>query len=99
MSGLQLADRVVNRFWVRHVTVGEVVFDRLNIEPAREVRRAEQRLQLGAEEQTPVRQQCVVQGLDPQAVAREEEGLAPAVPQRKSEHSPEALDAIWAPLF
>src|SRR5690606_23684631 len=54
---------------------------------------------LRAEEQTPVRQQCVVQGLDAEAVAREEEGLAPAVPQCKSEHSPEPLDAVCAPLF
>jgi hypothetical protein len=54
-------------------------------------------LQLGAEQQRAVVQQRIVHGLDAQPVARHEEGLAVAVPQREGEHAAKVLDAVRAP--
>ena len=45
----------------------------------------------------PSRQQRVVQRLDAEAVARQEQRLLVAVPQREREHAAEALDAVLAP--
>ncbi len=47
--------------------------------------------------QIAVGQQRVVQRLDAEPVAREEQRLLVAVPQREREHAAEALDAALAP--
>ena len=57
----------------------------------------EQRLQLGAEKKRAVRERRVVERLDAEPVAREEERLPVAVPEREREHAAEALDAALAP--
>ncbi len=59
----------------------------------------DQRLQLRAEQQQPARQQRVVQRLDAEPVAGEEERLAIPIPQREREHAAEPLDAVLAPLL
>ena len=57
----------------------------------------EHRLQLGAEQEGAVIEQRVVQRLDAQPVARQEQGLAVAVPEREGEHAAKAVDAGLAP--
>jgi hypothetical protein len=57
------------------------------------------RLQLGAEKQRAVIEHGVVQRLDAEPVARHEERLTVAVPQRKGEHAAEAVHALLAPLL
>ena len=72
--------------------------ERLLVEVARRRRMLEDRLDLGAEEHA-LRQQRVVQRLDAEPIAGEEE-LAPArVPDREGEHPVQALDARGALLL
>ena len=59
----------------------------------------DERLELGSEDEPAFRQQRIVQRLDAEPVARQEQRFAVAVPQRESEHSAEPLDAILAPLL
>src|SRR5262249_38566665 len=60
--------------------------------------RGEERPHLGAEEQgLPVPRP--VERLDPDAVADEEQRFLPLVPQRKSEHPPEATERALGPLL
>src|SRR5205807_450080 len=54
---------------------------------------------LRAEDELPIGQERVIKRLDAEPVAGEEERLAVAVPQRKSEHAAEALHAVLAPLL
>jgi hypothetical protein len=58
-----------------------------------------ERFQLGTEDQRAVRQQRVVQRLDPEPVARHEQRLSIAIVEREREHAAEAVDAALAPGF
>ena len=58
-----------------------------------------QRLELRAEDQGPIVECGVVERLHAESVAREEERLLVAIPQREGEHAAELLDAILAPRF
>ncbi len=59
----------------------------------------QQRLQLTAEKQRSVVQQCVVERLDAHSIASHEERLAIAVPQHEREHATKAFDTRLAPLL
>ena len=82
-----------------HVAEREVLLDRLGLDDADQVRMREQRLQLGAEQQHPVGQDREVHRLDAESVAREEQRLAIAIPQREREHAAKARDARLAPFL
>ncbi len=72
--------------------------ERVGIGPAGYARVLEERLQLGRERES-VRPFDVVEGLDPEPVAREEQ-LAPlVVGDREREHAGEVVDDVTAPLF
>ena len=58
----------------------------------------EQRLQFRAEQQRGVAL-CVIEWLNPGAVAYQHEALAPAVPQRDREHAAQAVGEIVAILL
>ena len=77
----------------------EVFLDRRRVDVAAQSAVREQRFQLGSEQQRAVGQQRVMQRLHPEAVAREEQRLPVAIPQREREHAAQALDTILAPGF
>jgi hypothetical protein len=95
----QLLRAGINGARLGHITEREVLVDGERVELAPEGRMRQERLQLGAEHEQAVRKLRVMKRLDPEAVAREEQGLAITVPQREREHAPEALDALLAPLL
>jgi hypothetical protein len=59
----------------------------------------EQRLQLGREDQLAVRQNGVLERLDAEPVAGEEQGLLRLIPEREREHAAEVRDAGLAPFL
>ncbi len=95
----QLGGARIDGARLRNVAEREILFDRKRIELAPEARMGQQRLELGAEDEQPVGQQRVMKRLHAEPVAREEQRLPVAVPQREGEHAAEALDAGFAPLL
>ena len=97
VAGRQLQRLLEDRARLRDIAEREVLLDRVRIDVARQPAMGQQGLQFGPEEQVAVVQQREVHRLDAQAVARHEEGLAVAVPQRKGEHAAQSLHAVFAP--
>ena len=85
MCRRQLPDAGEDRAVERDVAIGEKVRERIRIEARRETRQLQESLRLGGEGEPPG-QGNVVQGLDPDAVAREEESLVARVPESQGEH-------------
>src|ERR1700682_418532 len=75
----------------------EVFLDSASIDFARKATVRKQRLDLGAENQLSVRQERVMQRLDPETVAREKQRLPIAVPKCEREHPSKSLHACGAP--
>ena len=88
--GRQLAYVAEDRQRRRHEAEREERLERVLVDLAGEVRLAHQRLQLGREGER-VSGQPVVERLDAETVAREDEALSPRVPDRDREHPPETL--------
>ena len=99
MAGRQLGDAAVDRLRVRDVAIGEVVLDGLVVEVAPQARMHQEGLQLRGEEDRAVRQLRVVERLDAQAVAGQEQHPLPFVPEAEGEHAAEAIDAAFAPFL
>jgi hypothetical protein len=92
-------DGAVDRVGRRHVEQRQVRVDRLGPPVARDGRVLEQRLDLGAEDHALARQLGVVERLDAEAVAREQQTAGLRVPDREGEHPPEPIHAALAPLL
>src|SRR5262249_37124046 len=92
----QLADAAEHRGRSGDELVAQVVVQGLDVHLAGDVGVLEDRLDLGAEQEA-VGALGVVERLDPDAVAGQEELAGPAVPQGEGEEAAEALDAPWAP--
>ena len=88
--GWQLAHVAEDRQRRRHEAEREERLERVLVDLAGEPRLAHQRLQLGREGER-VSGQPVVQRLDAEAVARQDQALSPRVPDRDREHPAEAL--------
>ena len=67
MPGCEFVDIAIDCLGVGNVAEGEIVLDRLGIEPTGQRRVLQQRLQLGAEEERPVGQKAVIERLDAEA--------------------------------
>src|SRR5688572_6019285 len=99
MTGRQLPGVPVDRARLRDVAEGEIVLDRERVHLAAKTRVRHERLELRAEDELAISQERVMERLDAEPVAREEQRLAVLVPQRESEHAAEALDARGTPRF
>jgi hypothetical protein len=80
-----------------HIAQREVLLDGEWVDVALQAAVREQRFQLGAEQQRAIVEQGVMQRLDGEPIPGEEQRVAVPIPQRKGEHSAEALDAVLAP--
>ena len=97
VAGGQLARLAEDGARLGHVAQREILLDGLRVQVTAHAAVRQHRLQLRPEEQRAVVQQCVVQRLDAQAVARHEQALALAVPDGKGKHASQALHAVFAP--
>ncbi len=94
----QFPDRLIDRLRRRHVLQREVRVDRGRAPLLRDLRVFEQRLDLGSKHDAR-RQQRVIQRLDAQPIAHEQQAPPRPVPQREREHPAEARHRALAPLF
>jgi len=69
----------------------------LRVEPAVDFRTQCQRLQFRREEQPAVGEHAVVERFLAEPVARQEQRLAPRIPQREGEHPVEAVETAFTP--
>src|ERR1700730_487316 len=98
MSGWQLVDAPEDRTVPGRVQKREIVIERVEIEIAGHVRRAEDGLDLGPEVQTSAGF-GVVQRLDAEAIARHQERSRALVPDGEPEHPAQTLDGGRTPLL
>ena len=96
MARAQLARLAEDRQRRRDRVEGEVGGERLGVDLPREAGLLEHRLQLRGERQLTV-DEAVVERLDPEAVAGEQEAFAAVVPERDREHPPQPLDEGVSP--
>ena len=96
VAGRELPDPLEHGRRPGHELVAQVVVHRLEIHGPRDVGVLEDRLDLRAEDE-PVPGPRVVERLDPDPVARQQELAPPPVPQREREEPAEALDAARPP--
>ena len=94
----QLLDAAEHRQRRRDIAQGEVGAERVVVDGAVHLRHGQERLDLGAEHQVAA-QLRVVERLDAQAVAREDQLLDAVVPDGEGEHAAELLGAVGAPFF
>ena len=95
--GRELADAAVQRAIVERVFERELDRQRFLVHSRFDLRMREQRLDLGCEREQP-RALEVVERLDAEAVACEEERLAARVVDGEREHAAEARDGVFAPV-
>src|SRR5262249_38046751 len=76
----------------------EEMIEGVEIQIAWQIRRLEQRLDLRSEVHAPA-DYSVVQRLDADAIARQQQGSRPLVPDRQTEHAAEPRDGIRSPLL
>ncbi len=74
------------------------MIERVEIDVARQIGRAQQRLDLGSEIQ-PAVDRRIVQRLDADAVAREKQRLRSGIPDRQAEHAAQPRDGVAPPLL
>ena len=99
MRRRELMHTAIDRVWIGYIAEGKELLDRLRIEPAIELRAAQQRFQFRSEEQPAVREKTVIERLFAEPVARQEQRLTPLVRQGEGEHPIEAIEARLAPLL
>ena len=98
MPGRQLPDRFEDRARARDVLQRQVRVDRFRAPVARHVGVLEQRLDLRSErDAVPCR--AVVERLDAQSIADEQQAAVRLVPEREREHAAESIDGRVAPLL
>ena len=97
-AGGSLWIAAVDRVGRRDVEQRQVGVERIGAPFARHLRILEQRLDLGSEHHAR-RELGVVERLDAEAVAGEQQPPRRAVPHREGEHAAEAVDAALAPLL
>ena len=98
VAGRELAYAGHDAFRLRGRQEAKQVVDGSPVELALDVRKLQERLELGSEQEPPV-DFGVVEGLDPQPVARQQESLPALVPERQREHSRHLLHAPGAVVF
>ena len=89
MRGRELGDVAVDRARRRHIEQRQVLIDGLGAPLARHVRIFEERLQLRAEDHARARQLRVVERLDAEAIAGEDQPARQRVPDGEGEHAAE----------
>ncbi len=95
----QLVDVLVDGRWRRHVEQRQIGVERLGTPGVVDGRVLKNRFDLGTEDQAAVGQPRVVERLDADSIARQEQPLPRRVPYRKREHAAKALDARIAPFL
>jgi hypothetical protein len=95
----QLLDVPVDRVGAGHVEEGEIGVDRFRRPRPIDRRIFEERLDLRAEHEPAAAQLRVVDRLDADAIACEQQALPARIPDREREHAAEAFDAGIAPLL
>ena len=98
VTGRELSRFLEDRQRRRDRVEREERLERVQVDFTRHLGLAQQRLQLGRERQRAAGD-AVVERLDPEAVAREEQALLEPVPQRDREHAPQVLDERRPPLL
>jgi hypothetical protein len=98
VSRRQLADAAEDGPVGRRVQVGEVVVERSRIELPADLRIGEQALRFRPEVQ-PARCLAVVQRFDAGAVAGEQQGARPPIPDGDCEHPAKPLEDLFTPLL
>ena len=98
VAGFELADVAERAGGRRHIAELEVGIERGPVEVAGGQSRGHQRLELRCECDAPWGGDDI-QGLDPQAVAREQQGLARRIPDREREHAAQLLHAVGAEVL
>src|SRR5207245_10010899 len=93
VSGRELVDTLDDALGEWGARDREEVIHRAPVESARDVGELEEGLELGRKEQSAPNL-CVVERLDPDPVAGQEELPAALVPEREGEHAPEVIDEI-----
>src|SRR5215469_17033296 len=98
MSGHQLAYTAIERLIAGYIAKGQVLGKGGAIQFWSSIRMLEEYLDFRAEQKLVCRF-GVVQGLDPEPVARNEQRLALAVPNGEREHPAQVLDRIFPVLL
>ena len=98
VAGRQLAHTVEDRLIRRRGAERQIVRQRLGRDGAAHVGMAEQRLELAAEDQ-PARRGREVERLDAEAIARQHQLVALAIPHGEAEHAGQRLDDSGAALL
>src|SRR5262245_27063103 len=99
MRRRQLERPLEDRPRLRDVAERKVLLDCLRVDLTPERRVLEEPFELGGEGELAARQRRVVERLDPEPVAGEQQRFAIPVPKREVEHAAEALHAVLTPLF
>ena len=99
MAGRQLVDGLEDAARIGHIAIGEVLFHGQRIDLAREQGVFQQCLDLGAEQELTIGPPGIVQRLDTESVAGQEQGLAVAIPEREGEHAAKPLDTAFTPFL
>src|SRR6266851_10477138 len=98
MARHELADAAVDRARIGNIAECEKLLDRLRIESSIDMRVAQQRLELGGEEQQAAMIH-VIKRLLAEPVTGEEQRFAAAVPQCEGEHPIEPVETSLAPFL
>src|SRR5262249_53539273 len=98
LPGLELADSLEQRARSAHIAEGEELSQGLRIELCADVRQFQQRLGLRGEGELSLGER-VIKGLDAEGIARNDQPLGAAVPQRQGEHALELLQERIALLL
>src|SRR5689334_11013375 len=98
MTGLELVDAVDEAFRRRRMLRGQKVAEALPIDFPLDLGKLKDRLQLRRERETPGRLR-VIQRLDAETVARQQERFATVVPDGEGKHAAELLDTSAAVIF
>src|SRR5581483_8291456 len=96
VAGKQLAHALEEGLPLQAELEGEVVLHPVEVDLDRG-QEGEERLRLAGEVEN-ARDLGVIERLDPEPIARAEEGLARLVPEREGEHPAQLRDAVFPPL-
>src|ERR1700722_10017258 len=98
VTGHQLADSSVEGFFAGKISESEVLGEDGTTEPCIDSGVRENRFNFRAEDQT-FGAELIVERLDAQTIAREEDSLAASVPDGEGEHAAQVLNAVVAVFF
>src|SRR5439155_9136417 len=95
----QLPDAAIDRARIGHITERKELLDGFRIEAAIDLVAEQERFELGGEEQPAIGQKAVIERLLAEAVAGEEQRLAPGIPQSKGKLSIEPIETRRPPFL